>query len=589
MSFVGECWKKYQDRKKLYLILAMIMITICRLWLTAAQPITFAPLQEDDDTVFLARAASIIRGHWLGAYTQNTLVKGVFYSAYVAIVHFTGIPLLLAQQLLFVFACIIFILAIRKLIPNRAILAVSYCLILFNPGSYTATATARVIRDFVCAICAFLAISSMIAIYARIKERYTAWTPWAVLLGLSLAATLLTREDSAWVLPLIIAASLICAVLTFIKWSGKARFKGLAILALPFLLVGVCSAAVAGANAYCYGNFVTNEYADANFINAYSALCRIDGGKWIADVPVTKTAREKAYAVSPAFRELEPYLDGGKMAVFTGPGDDETHGTLFTWNLRNAVAAAGYCHNAATASAYYRRLAAELGGALNSGKLKAYPKTISLGMLSPWRNAYLVPTAQKTICAIWYDASFRDCTPFPAVSDLTPAGDDVYQAVTNEVGNWDKSADFVNTDKEGPFVWNGKGYRLYQGAIRFNHQKLTLLNFVTIGYQKVFPVLFVMACCCYVFLTVYLLFCIIRRKRLRFGAHWLVCTGVFLTFFLRVLIFAYGFVSSDVPIIPQYMVAAYFPMVFFACMTIGTALMFLKERVCQKAVKKAAC
>ena len=340
MSYIRAYWKKYPDRKRLYLLVAMAAVTLFRLWMTAAQPIAFLPGQEDDDTVFLAHAASIIRGHWLGVYTQNTLVKGAFYSLFVAGVHFTGIPLLLAQQLLYVFACVIFIVAIRKLIPRRAILAVSYCVVLFNPGSYTATATARVIRDFTCASFAFLAVSSMVAIYARVGERYTAWKPWAVLLGLSLAATLLTREDSAWVLPLIVVASLLCAVMTFFKLRGKPRVKSLAVLVLPFVLVGVCSAVIAGANAYAYGKFVTNEYADANFINAYSALCRIDGGKWMPNVPVTKAARQAAYAVSPAFRELEPYLEGQKMAIFVNADDQETHGTFFTWNLRNAVAEA---------------------------------------------------------------------------------------------------------------------------------------------------------------------------------------------------------------------------------------------------------
>lgn len=585
MSYIRACWGKYPDRKRLYLLTAMAAVTIFRLWMTAAQPIAFLPGQEDDDMVFLSHAASIIRGHWLGVYTQNTLVKGAFYPLFVAGVHFTGIPLLLAQQLLYVFACVIFIAAIRRLLPNRAILAVSYCLVLFNPGSYTATATARVIRDFTCASFAFLAVSSMVAIYARVGDRYTTWKPWAVLLGLSLAATLLTREDSAWVLPVIIVASLLCAVLTFFRLKGKPRVKGLAVLVLPFVLVGVCSVAIAGANAYAYGNFVTNEYADANFINAYSALCRIDGGKWLPNVPVTRAARQEAYAVSPAFRELEPYLEGQKMPVFVNADDKETHGTFFTWNLRNAVAAAGYCKNAATASAYYKRLAMELNAAFDSGKLKAYPKTISIGMLSPWHSAYLTPTVQKTVYAIWYDATFRDCSPYPIISDPMPAGDDIYQAVTNEVGSWDKTSDFADTSKEPPLVQTS-GYKLYQGAVKFNHQKLTFLNEVTIGYQKVFPMLFVLACGCYIFLTVYLLVGLFRKKKRRFGPHWLVCTGVFLTFFLRVLIFAYGFVSSEVPIIPQYMVSAYFQMAFFVCFTIGTTALLLWKRI--KAMRSRA-
>lgn len=576
MTYLRSIWGKYPDKRKRNLLLAMGLVTLFRLWLTSGQQIAFLPIQEDDDTVFLSRAAYIVQGLWLGEYNQNTLVKGTFYSIYVALIHLTGLPLLLAQQILYVFACIVFIIAIRKLLPNRIILTVIYCISLFNPGSYTATATARVIRDFICATCAFMAVSAIIAIYARTKDSYKTWIPWAILLGVSFSATMLTREDSAWVIPIIAVASAICFVMALFRQKGWDKAKSIAVLILPFAILAASSIAIAGVNFAVYGNFVTNEYADKNFTNAYSALCRIDGGKWISDVPVTRAALKKGYAVSEALRELEPYLSGEEMSIFVDTNDNETHGTLFTWNLRNAAAKAGYYKNAATSSAYFKRLAKELNTALDSGKLNSYPNTISLGMLSPWRSAYFYPTVKSTIYAVLYDATFRDCSPFPILNDPTPSGDYIYQAMTNEVGNWNVTeSDYDMADSNVsklPFILIGNGYSLYKGAVHLNHQKLTFLNFVTIGYQKVFPILFVVTSVIYLIWSVYLLVSIINKKAAFMGASWLVSTGVFLTFFLRVLIFAYGHVSSDVPIIPQYMVSAYFQMAFFVTFTLGSVI-----------------
>ncbi|AVQ95442.1 hypothetical protein DRA42_03820 [Ethanoligenens harbinense] len=48
---------------------------------------------------------------------------------------------------------------------------------------------------------------------------------------------------------------------------------------------------------------------------------------------------------------------------------------------------------------------------------------------------------------------------------------------------------------------------------------------------------------------------------------------------LRVSIFAYGTVGSDVPFSPQYMSPAYFQMMFCTLFTIGTAATLLQNQI----------
>lgn len=458
-----------------------------------------------DDMLFLVHAVNIAHGHWLGAYDQNTLVKGVFYPLFIAANHYIGLPLLLTQQLLFVFACAVSIRAIAPFVRNPLILAVCYVVFLFNPGRYTSMATTRVIRDFVCGSCTLLAVSCMAAMYIRLFAQKSIRMVWPVLMGLSFAGAWLTREDSAWVLPFLVVVTVLCLVLVILRRKEAAAPQTIAVLVLPFLIFGACNALVAGANAFAYGIFITNEYAEPNFLNAYSALGRIDTGKTIPRVTVTKAARMQAYAVSPAFRELQPYLDG------------ETPGTLFTWNLRNAVAAAGYYKSPAAASAYYKRLATELNDAFAKGELKSYPNSISLGMLSPWRSQYLLPTLNATLAGIRYNITFRDCSPYPEPSDPFPAGIALYQAMTYDIANLDSTPYFTDPGKlppttggEGVTMENGPS--LYQKASSLTGKRIGILHRFTELYQVCFPVLFALAVLCYAYLTIRLILTL-RRKQ----------------------------------------------------------------------------
>lgn len=584
MSYIFDvCWRNYPDKKKRALFLVLIFITVLRLWLSAAQMMRSVPLMGYDDMLFLVHAVNIAHGKWLGAYDQNTLVKGVFYPLFIAVNHYIGLPLLFTQQLLFVFACVVSIRAISPFVKSPIVLAVCYVIFLFNPGSYTSMATTRVIRDFVCGSCALLAVSCMAAMYIRLFARKPIRIVWPILMGLAFAGAWLTREDSVWVLPFLVVVTILCLILVLLRRKEATEPWAIAMLVLPFLIFGACNLLVAGVNAYAYGIFITNEYAEPHFLSAYDALSRIDAGKSISKVTVTKAARMQAYAVSPAFRELQPYLDGGKMAAFVD-ANGETPGTLFTWNLRNAVAAAGYYKTPAAASAYYQRLAAELNDAFAKGKLRSYPQSISLGMLSPWRSQFLQPTLDATLAGIRYNVTFRDCDPRPEQSDPFPAGIALYQAMTYDISNLDYASYFTDPDKLPP-VTGGEGITLdngsslYQKASSLTGKRIGILHRFTELYQIGFPVLFALSVLCYAYLTVCLILTLRQKRMRRIGPSWLISTGVFLTFLLRVSIFAYGSVSSDVPFSPQYMSPAYFQMMFFTLFTIGTAVTLLQKQI----------
>ena len=63
-------------------------------------------------------------------------------------------------------------------------------------------------------------------------------------------------------------------------------------------------------NYTVYGVFRNNDFRSSDFLAGYGALTRIRHDHWQRYVPFPKDARERAYAMSAAARELKPYFEG---------------------------------------------------------------------------------------------------------------------------------------------------------------------------------------------------------------------------------------------------------------------------------------
>ena len=133
------------------------------------------------------------------------------------------------------------------------------------------------------------------------------------MLGLLGGCYWLTREEGAWLLP-----SLAILALPFVLRLGR-NLLGRSWLALAgdlrvmlFPLAGFLALvmSVNAINQFRYGVFRNNDFRAGPFADAHASLARIrhDGFKRFVTFP--KEARARAYAVSPAARELAPFLDG---------------------------------------------------------------------------------------------------------------------------------------------------------------------------------------------------------------------------------------------------------------------------------------
>lgn len=404
---------------------AGVLLTLYKLWLVSGQAIFAIANADHDDQLFLQLAESLTRGEWLGPYDRLTLAKGPFYSCWIALAYGLGLPLFFSQHLLYAAAGATFVRACRPAITFGAALFGIYALLLWNPMSFEASSMGRVLRQHIYGSLVVLLFAGLIALYLRRHETLRRQVPWAALLGFVFGGFWLTREESIWILPsimLLAGTSLVSTWhtsraegLRMTQAFGLALFCGL----LPIL-------AVCGMNYRYYRWFGTVEYRAPEFNDAYGAMLRVKVGAELPFVPVTREARAAMYAVSPAFAELRPYLDGdigrdwaeaSEFLIKRPPAEHQIGGGWLIWALRDSVSAAGHSQNAKQALKFYRRMADEINQACDDGRLPAGPRRS--GFLPPWREGQTAQIAKTFVEFADFVVSFRNFNAYapPAVGN----------------------------------------------------------------------------------------------------------------------------------------------------------------------------
>lgn len=393
--------------------IACFALFLLKLWMTASQRVWAIGPAWHDDRHFLTQAVSLLDGKWLGPYDQMTLIKGPFFPAWIGGVFLLGIPLLLSAQLLYAAACWGLTVGVRRLLRREAYIPLVFGVLLFNPESNSVLLT-RVLREMITpALTLLVAACAIGLVRAEVYRSRSGWY-WAAGLGLTFAALWHTREEEMVVLPALLIGLGVAAVAVWKarKWEGLRGVAQHWFLALGLFLA--VAGFVAGVNYRYYRVFAKTEFETTAFQAAYGALVRVKPEEYIPYVPVTRETRKRIYAISPAFRELRPFLDGSLGAFWASvgagqpggkPASSEIQGGWFDWALRDSVAAAGYYQNGTFPAAYYSRLANEVNAACTNGKLECYAPRATMAPI--WHFRYVPAILADFPRRIWETVSYR--------------------------------------------------------------------------------------------------------------------------------------------------------------------------------------
>lgn len=376
-------------------IAGFLCLALTKIWLTNALPLHVAA--DADELTFLLQAHGLLAGHWLGPYTAVTLVKVPFYSMFLASSFLAGIPVLMAQQLVYVAACAFFLVAIRPAIPTWQTwrLLLLYAWLLFNPMSFLGGS--RLLRNHLYASLGVLLIASALAVMIRIDWDAKLVFAWSVAFGIVLSAQWLTREESSWVLPFLLVNTFVTGWLMWRSCRDRWR-RNFVLLALPYVLLGLSVLTVDVRNKTKYGIFATNEFQSRQFSDVMGALYRVNQQLPRRQyVVVPKETRERIYSASPTFAELRPSLESPgqnwttllSCQYYQVCTDNDVVYGWFIWEIRGAAGVAGHGRSALELAQFFEQIASEINSACASGRLSCRGKRSSV--IPPWDSRLAWP------------------------------------------------------------------------------------------------------------------------------------------------------------------------------------------------------
>jgi hypothetical protein len=437
-----ECsGRKPGERSRRLFVLVLVAAGLITLWLVAGTEIQALPWANYDDGLYVTLAQNILNGTWLGNYTTQTLIKVPFFPVFMAVCHIVSVPLPVAQELLYIGSCLLMLLGLRPVFPSRLSLLVIYLPLLFCPITLCATAP----RDLLYTSLLLAMVACAFALILRCREplRKVLW--WVVGLGLSVALLWNTREEGVTVLPFLAFTSILIVIgnMGRASWcdARRAMFQLGRLAWIPILLFTCVNLLVCSLNYAKYGVFATNEEQTRSFKLAFGTLCGIDSDEKVRYVPLSLASLEKAYAVSPAAKELKPFMDGLETGwkkwgseLVAAEYANEYKGDWFKEAFRDAVNLAGHCKSWHDANDYYNRLYLELKDAFETGKLKgAGPRSASvLPVMSP--EKYWKPVTKSFWKGLGFLMNFSIVCAPPSINEecggLDYAGVQLFEQVT---------------------------------------------------------------------------------------------------------------------------------------------------------------
>jgi hypothetical protein len=405
---------------------------LIKLWLVSAQTLCAQGFAAYDDELFLTRAEALLKGEWLGNPSCFTMMKGPGSPLWLALNHYSGMPLLISQALLYVLACGILTRALRPVIHAPWARAALYLALLYNPASWEVQAVTRLTRESIYPALTLLVLASTMGAVLRVCNGPKASAPWAAIAGITGAFFVMTREEGVWVLPSLVL--ILCwGAVSSRRPEARSWIITAACAALAYVLP---ISAVAYENWRHYGIFETCETTTDYFKSAYGSLTRVKPDHWKPFVPVPYQVRQKVSTVSPAYQEigqpLETIIQKWTNNSCGPPGScDDPSGGWFIWVFRSAVSSTGkYDSGMSEARKWYRQLAGEIDTACRSGQLDCFPPRASLA--PPWRNEYVPDFLDSFLRGGQFLTLFEDVSPQPIVPSIRESDIQRFEYMTNE-------------------------------------------------------------------------------------------------------------------------------------------------------------
>ncbi len=470
---------------KYRLVIILLLLLILKIIIVQVQPTNAKYSMIYDDQLMIEQANSIISGEWLGEYNSKTLTKGVFTPLVMALIYILNIPFLIGKEIFYGWACIIFILVIRKKIKSEIALVFIYAIILLNPVEYSSQ-LCRAYRDGIYMSLILLLTSFLIGIFLNRKESIKRQIKYFIGLGITFSATYLCREETIWLLPFILVITIATIIPNYLN-------KKILLYIIPIMITIISVNIICVLNYKYYGIYTLNQYWGNAFTSAYGALLRVKPEEEKQRVPITRETMNRLYELSPKFAELKDFLEGEEGDNWRNIGitiEGELTGAYVQWALMDAVESLGYYENASKAEQYYTDLEKEINQLCDEGLIESRTGKIQ-------SNSY----------NFGLDEIITSITKMPEIIQYQYSLEDVTMMVGNSSGiiGMDLSNEKEMFEKitRQPIVTIGHYLK------NNNNMKIELIKIIKKAYEFINPYLF------YISILLMIVFILVNIKKLK--------------------------------------------------------------------------
>jgi hypothetical protein len=372
----------YVDPPRPVVWLYVVGLNLAYIVLSVHIPISVYPGAPHDDGLYMVVGRFLAEGFWLGPFGQYTLMKGPGYPAFLALANWLGISVTLAHALFHCFSITFFVLVCHRFVRSAVLSGLMLALLLFQPVTLTEPLR-RVFREEIY-YGQLLLILGLVITMLFLARNSAQRLICGALSGLALGWFWLTREEGFWILPALIALFAFMLLRSFRYWHLRQIAVAVSVMIATFAMTQIGYMTL---NWRYYGRFVGVDFKEANFQKALGAIHSVRSGGIKPYVPVTFSARQHIYRVSPTFASLQSYFDLPDRTAPSGWTEmtcnmvpdacGEIAAGWFMWGLRDAAALRGHYASPARASAFFGQIAFEITSACQRGELECKPQLVA--------------------------------------------------------------------------------------------------------------------------------------------------------------------------------------------------------------------
>ena len=421
--------------KKHYFVLIVLLISAIRFYIIAPLPLKAYPKQVYDDALMVKLSKNIIEGHWLGIYDNNTLIKGVGFPVFLAILKFLNIPYLFGMNVLYILACIYFIYVIKDDIKNKSLRILIFIIMLFNPISYAEYTFQRVYRNGTGIFQTIFIFSAIYFIWKNKLKNIKILLPHIFIASINIVFLWHSRDDSMWIIPFLIVSmglTSICILINYFlnrKDSNaifiKTILKILCIL-MPIWILIFSTTSIKLLNYKKYGVFIEKE-TNSNLGKVLNVFYQVKAHEKIYRVDNTREKINRICEVSETLNSIKPQLMDS-LSIWSqfdsAPNDGEVENGWFSWALEYAVYNSGKYFSAQESNDFYGKIFSEIEYALNTGKLER-ENDILVSFLPPFHEEYKKDLLKFYLGYLEYISEFREMESTNTISEESDSLDAV--------------------------------------------------------------------------------------------------------------------------------------------------------------------